>query len=96
MTIKPLGNRILVLPVKKENYITESNIELVGNSLVAGEVVEFSSKFEGVYQKGDIILFPKDAGSSQSYNGKNHLFLNGEGATYGDVTAIIGNVNDKK
>lgn len=96
MKIKPLGNRILVLPVKKENYITETKIELVDNTLVTGEVVEFSPMFKDVYKKGDIVLYPKDAGISQTYNGKTHIWINGLGATDGDVWAIIGNVNDKK
>ena len=45
MKIKPLGNRILVLPVKKGNYITETNIELVDNTLATAEVVEFAPMF---------------------------------------------------
>ena len=95
MNIKPLGNRILVLPVKKENYITETNIELVDNTLATAEVIEFAKMFEGVYKKGDIILYPKDAGNSQSYNGKGHIWLDGRGATDGMVWSIIGNSNDK-
>ena len=95
MNIKPLGNRILVLPVKKENYITETNIELVDNTLATAEVIEFAKMFEGVYKKGDIVLYSKNAGMSQQYNGKTHFSINGEGFTYGDVHFIIGNVNDK-
>lgn len=56
MKIKPLGNRILVLPVKKGNYITETNIELVDNTLATAEVVEFAPMFEGVYKK-EILSF---------------------------------------
>ena len=52
MKIKPLGNRILVLPVKKENYITESKIELVDNSLSTSQVIEFSESL-GIYKNGD-------------------------------------------
>lgn len=96
MKIQPLGNRILVLPIKTDNHKTEANIELVNVQLATAEVIEFSSKFDGVYKKGDIILYHKEAGYSQSYNGKNHIFLNGEGATFGDVVAIIGNTKAKK
>jgi co-chaperonin GroES (HSP10) len=96
MRIIPLGNRILVIQMKKENYITETKIELVDNSLSCGEVIEFSSTFEGVYKKGDIILYSKDAGTVQTYNGKTHIWLNGQGHYGGDVWAIIGNVKDKK
>jgi len=96
MKIEPLGNRILVLPVKKENYITETNIELVDNGLEVGEVVEFSPLFKGVYKKGDIILFPKNSGLSQTYNGKLHLFLDGRGYSDGHCYAIVGNSKDKK
>jgi len=92
MKIKPLGNRILVLPVKKENYITETKIELVDNTLATAEVIEFAPMFENVYKKGDIILYPKDAGNSQTYNGKTHLWLDGRGYTDGQVVAIIENV----
>ena len=89
MKLKPLGNRILVLPVKKENYITGANIELVDFSLSAAEVVEFAPMFDGVYKKGDIILYPKNIGMSQTYNGKTHLWLDGRGYTDGDVVSII-------
>lgn len=96
MTIRPQGALILCSPLKKEKFITDSDLELVDNELAWGEVVEFSPLFEGVYKKGDIILYPKDSGISQSYNKKPHLFLNGKGHPEGMVWAIIGNVNDKK
>ena len=92
MKLKPLGNKILVVPVKKENYITETNIELVDNSLATAEVVEFSDEFADVYKKGDVILYSSGSGISQQYNGKTHLWLNGNGAPNGEVWAII----DKK
>ena len=95
MIIKPLGSLILATPTKKETYFTETNIQLVENDTEAAEVVEYSSNFEGVYKKGDIILHTKERGHSQQYNGKLHLFLNGKGYPDGDVWAIIGNANDK-
>lgn len=95
MTILPQGNRILVLPMKKENHVTSTNLELVDNGLEQGEVVEFAPMFNEVYKKGDIILYPKDSGLSQQYNKKLHLFMDGRGYGDGSVFAIIGNVNEK-
>jgi hypothetical protein len=49
-----------------------------------------------VFIKKEILSFyPKDAGNSQSYNGKGHIWLDGRGATDGMVWSIIGNSNDK-
>lgn len=95
MKIKPLGNRILIAPLKNENYVTDKNIEIVNLDLNRGEIIEFSQKFKDVYKTGDIVLYPKGCGIAQTYNGKTHIWVNGLGATDGDVWAIIGNVNDK-
>jgi len=96
MKIKPLGNKILVLPIKSENHITGNDIEVVNNTFDTGEVIEFSTDLASVYKKGDILLYHKGCGISQVYNNKAHLWLNGNGAPSGDIWAIIGNSKDKK
>lgn len=89
MTIHPCGNRILVMPMSKETYVTEKNIELVDNELEWGEVVEFAPMFDDIYKKGDIVMYPKGAGISQAYNKKPHTWLNGNGATSGDIWGMV-------
>lgn len=89
MKIEPMGKNIIVLPISEDNYQTESGLEIVQGDLVKGKVVEFSSDFEGVYKKDDIVVFPKNAGTSQLYNGELHKFLNGKGCPEGDVWAIV-------
>ena len=57
--------------------------------LTEGIVVELSKEFEGVYKKGDRVVFPEKAGINVMYNGKAHLYLNGNGAPAGDIWGVV-------
>ena len=86
--ISPQGNTILVLPIKKENTVSEGNIEMV-SVLNHAEVVEVSENFNGVYEKGDVVLLSDGAGRGYLYNGKMHQFVDGRGMyDGGDVWAV--------
>ena len=86
--ISPQGNTILVLPIKKENTVSEGNIEMV-SVLNHAEIVELSENFEGVYEKGDVVLLSDGAGRGHLYNGKMHQFVGGRGMyDGGDVWAV--------
>ena len=89
MTIKPQGNRIIVKKIDKPEFITSSNIIAVSNELGYGEVMEFSPTFENIYSKGDIVIFPQGAGMGELYNGQQCLWLNGFGASDGDIWGIV-------
>lgn len=87
--LEPQGSKILVLPLNTEHKESEGGLVLVDNELTEGEIVELSKELSEIYKKGDIILYPKNAGTSQVYNHKPHLWLNGTGAPYGDVWSIV-------
>jgi co-chaperonin GroES (HSP10) len=89
MNLKPVGNKIIVLPIQTEHFKTESGLTVVQSELTEGKIVEMSDDFKGVYNIGDTILYPKNAGNGIFYNGEAHVFLNGTGAPQGDVWAII-------
>ncbi len=88
MKLKPVGSKLLVLPLETENYVTESKIELVEAELERAKVMEVSDELSDVYKVGDVVLYPKKLGSLQIYNGKKCLWINGAGYPSGDVWAI--------
>lgn len=87
--LEPQGTKILVLPLETKHAETEGGLTIVDTELTEGEIAEVSAELSEIYKKGDKILFPKAAGTSQFYNHKAHLWLNGTGAPMGDVWAII-------
>lgn len=92
--LKPQGRLILVLPSKEKNHITDSNIEIVQSELSEGVIIDYSEEFEGIYKKQQEIIFPEKRGTSIFYNGKPHIYLNGDGYPKGDVMFMI--EDDKK
>ena len=94
ITLQPQGDKIIVLPIKSENFKTASGLEVVEMELSEGEVIEVSTDLSHIYTKGDIVLFPKGAGNSVMYQKKLCLFLNGTGAPKGDIWSIV--TKDKK
>jgi co-chaperonin GroES (HSP10) len=88
MILQPQGKKIIVLPLEKENYVSDGGIEIVGNLLKRGRVVEVCNQYFDVYKKGDVVIFPERAGTELMYNGTVHLYLTGEGAPNGDIWAI--------
>lgn len=87
-SIKPVGHKILVLPLEEKNHVTKGNIELVDNQLMCGKVVEVGEETKAIYSIGDTVIFPKHSGVTQYYNGEHHLWLNGIGAPNGDIWGI--------
>lgn len=89
MKITPVGNKILVLQRNREVQKTESGFEVPNSDLVEGEVVEVSNYLSAIYKAGDVVLFPRETGTNQMYNGNQHKFINGQEYPSGDVWAII-------
>jgi len=89
MKLKPVGSKILVLPLESKNYVTDTNIELVETELARAEVVEVSDDLSHIYKQGDIVMHPEKSVVLQIYNGKKCLWLNGMGFPNGDIWAII-------
>ena len=89
MKITPVGNKILILEKDKELQSTDSGFAVPFSDLVEGEVVEVSSYLSSIYKVGDIVLYHKETGTRQMYNGKPHKFINGQEYPSGDVWAII-------
>jgi co-chaperonin GroES (HSP10) len=95
-TIAPVGNKILVLPLKKVeeqiNGIIHTQVE--DADLHRGEVVAVSKELvtpegEPLYSVGDKILFASRGALGQMYRGAHHVWLEHrlEGGTiYGVVT----------
>lgn len=90
MKIKPVGSKILVLPLETKNHVTESGIEIFQNQLSIGEVIEVSDEYEDVYKVGGKVLYSSDAGRPQPYNGKDVLWMDARSPDKGgDIHAKI-------
>ena len=88
MKLKPVGSKLLVLPLETKNYVTNTNIELVETELARAKVMEVSDELSHIYNVGDVVMFPDKAGVLQIYNGEKCLWLNGMGFPNGDIWAI--------
>ncbi len=86
MNIKPLGERIIVKPLKQEEK-TEGGIFLPETASKEkpqqGNVIAVGPDFKGV-KKGDKVLFAKYAGTEIEIKDKEYLVLGED-----DVLAII-------
>lgn len=87
--LQPQGTKLIVHPIPMENFVTESNLEIVNLDLDMGEVMEVPNELAEIYNIGDKVLFSKGAGMSISYDRKPCLFLDGRGAPNGDIIAIV-------
>lgn len=92
--IVPVGHNLLIEPLPKENYETQSGIKFTDNEVVPGKVLEVSAEDSEVYKKGDIIRYAKDAGLAQYYKGKNCLWIHSGGFPAGHVFGIISDEKD--
>ncbi len=95
MKIKPLGERVLVEPIKEEEAVKggiiipdsakekpqEGKVIAVGTGKIDehGKVVPFNVK------KGDIVLMPKYGGTEVKVDGKQYQIMRED-----DILAIIG------
>lgn len=80
--IQPVGQKVLVLPLKKqEEKVNETSeiilAETVNANLSEGIVEAVGESVSKIYKKGDKVLFPSGAGAGQFLNGKHYLWLDG-------------------
>ena len=90
--IEPIGARLIVKPLKKEDEILDSGIIVLDEQLATGEVIEVGDEYADKYNVGDIVIFPKEAGLNLYHYKKNAacLFLNGKAASDGgDIYGIL-------
>ncbi len=88
-TIVPVGKNIIVLPLPKENHTTESNIEIIDNTLAKAKVMEVSDEFSHIYKKGDVVIYTANSGISQYYKQQQCLWLNPTGFPEGHIVGIV-------
>lgn len=95
MKIKPLGERVLVEPIKEEEAVKggiiipdsarekpqEGKVVAVGT----GKVDENGKKVPFNVKKGDIVLMPKYGGTEVKVDGKEYQIMREE-----DILAIVG------
>lgn len=82
--ITPLGSRILVAPLPKATFVTETSIQLT-ESLERGKVMEVSPEISNLYKKGDIVMFSEGAGIGQYYKQQQCLWLDGSRDIWGII-----------
>lgn len=73
--IKPQGKKLIALPLKTSNFVTQGGIEIVETKLSEAKIVEVSDELKDVYNVGDTILYPTGNGEGIFYNKEHHLFL---------------------
>ena len=86
---EPVGRKMLVLPLKEENYKTASGLELVQLEFMKVKVIEVSKEYSDIYMPGNILVISANAGIGQTYNGENCLWIDAKAAPDGDVWFII-------
>ena len=94
--ITPVGTKLLVLPLPKEENTFEAGIIAVDFALDKGEVLEVPEYLKNIYKKGDVVLYPATTGTTYFYNKSHCLFLNGQEYPQGDIWAIVTNNIPKK
>lgn len=95
--LQPVGKKILVLPKPKEDHHkTKSGLAIVDVNLSEGVIVAVGNEMKDVYKEGDVVIYSKNSGVGQFYQGKAHLWLDGDGAPQGSIWAIIGKEKPKK
>ena len=94
MKIKPLGERVLVEPLKAEEvvggiFIPESAREMPQEGKViavgTGKIDENGKKVPFNVKKDDVVLMPKYGGTEVKMNGKTYQIMREE-----DILAVIG------
>ena len=90
MNIKPLADRVLVLPAKAETKTVSGIIipDTVKEKPLEGEVVAVghgTKDEEMVLKVGDNVLYGKYAGTEIEYNGEKYLIMR-----QSDVLAVLG------
>lgn len=86
---EPVGRKMLVEPLREENYKTSVGIELIQLEFVKVKVIEVSRDYSGMYTPNDVIVISSGAGIGQPYNGKSCLWIDAKAAPEGDVWFIV-------
>lgn len=95
MNIKPLGNRVVIKPLEKEER-TKSGILLPDTAkekpqqgkimaVGTGRVLESGEKVALEVKEGDTVIFSKYAGTEVKVDGEDYMILDGER----DVLAVV-------
>ena len=89
MNIKPLADRVVVLPAKAETKTVSGIIipDTVKEKPLEGEVVAVghgTKDEEMVLKVGDMVLYGKYAGTELEYDGKKYLIMR-----QSDVVAVL-------
>ena len=86
---EPLGRKMLVKPLKEDNYKTSVGIELVQTEFMKAEIMEVSKECNKLFKKGEIVVISANAGIGQPYNGESCLWIDSRSAPEGDVWFIV-------
>jgi co-chaperonin GroES (HSP10) len=90
INIKPVGNKILVLPLeKKEEEVGKIIIPgTVNAELSEAKVVGISDQVAHLYEEGDIVLYASRKGVAQMIKGVAYLWLDTE-PNLGEIYGIV-------
>jgi len=86
---EPVGRKMLVEPLKEDNYTTSVGIELVQLEFQKVKVVEVSKEYSDMYIPGDVVVISSNSGIGQMYNGNACLWIDAKAAPDGDVWFIV-------
>ena len=86
--IIPIGELIIVKPIETETVTTDGGMVVTERTNDRGEVVAVSEYLKDIYKKGDIVIYPKTAGTGIYYDKENCVWLNGREHPQGDVWGI--------
>lgn len=76
--IKPVGNKLLIEMIKKEDETSEGGVVLSNFTLSEGRIVAISDHLKNVYKVGDIVLYPDKKGIEEAYGGKIYKWLDAD------------------
>lgn len=73
--IIPVGTKLIVEPLDKEEEKSEGGLTLINSNLSEGKVVAVSDQIKDFYKEGDIVLYPSKKGVVEPVNGKIYHWL---------------------
>lgn len=76
--ITPVGTKLIIEPLLKEDEKSSGGLTLVNSTLSEGKVVAVSAQLNGLYKVDDIVLYPSKKGIEEPYNGKIFKWLDAE------------------
>lgn len=91
MKISPVGTKLLIIPIAKEDETLDSGIIMAASTnaeLNTGKVVAVSSQISDLYKEGDVILYPSKKGVGIVLDGKPHLWLDAE-PSLGEIWGLV-------